>query len=67
MVSKALEDHFNQGAPYNIEYRYLRADGEWRWFQSVGVVQRDETGRAVRMAENAANALEARYADDRPA
>ncbi len=31
------------------EYRYRHGDGTWRWARQVGVAQRDENGRAVRL------------------
>lgn len=32
------------GEPYSIEYRFRRADGEYRWFLGQAMPQRDETG-----------------------
>ena len=31
------------------EYRYRHGDGSWRWARQVGVAQRDENGRAIRL------------------
>ena len=31
------------------EYRYRHGNGTWRWARQVGVAQRDENGRAVRL------------------
>jgi PAS domain S-box-containing protein len=32
------------GEPYSIEYRFRRADGEYRWFLGQAMPQHDETG-----------------------
>lgn len=34
---------------FNFEFRIIRADGELRWIQAFGIVQRDRTGQAVRI------------------
>lgn len=36
------------GERYDIEYRFRRADGEYRWFLGRALPQRDSTGRIVR-------------------
>lgn len=46
MIHQTLEEE----APYNIEYRRVRRDGEVIWLESKGQVVRDEDGRAVRMS-----------------
>lgn len=34
--------------PYNVEYRLMRKDGQWHWFQAAGGVSRDASGKPVR-------------------
>lgn len=34
---------------FNFEFRIIRADGELRWIQAFGIVQRDRTGQAIRI------------------
>ena len=34
---------------FNFKFRIIRADGELRWIQAFGIVQRDRTGQAVRI------------------
>lgn len=46
----AFESHLEQGTPYNVEYRLLTKQGEWRWFNARGKSLRDENGRAYRAA-----------------
>ena len=36
------------GEPYEIEYRFRRADGEYRWFLGRAVPVRDEAGRITK-------------------
>lgn len=36
------------GAPYEIEYRLRRHDGEFRWFRVQATAQRDDTGAVIR-------------------
>jgi PAS domain S-box-containing protein len=38
----------DSGEDYEIEYRFRRADGEYRWFLGRALPMRDETGRIVR-------------------
>jgi len=65
MVSRAMESQFGGGEPFNVEYRFLRADGVWRWFQSFGIVQTDNTGQPVRMVGSNRDVSERRQADER--
>jgi PAS domain S-box-containing protein len=41
-LAKAMGDHLRNGAPYDIEYRLRRKDGEWLWVRSRATAQRDE-------------------------
>ena len=42
--------HFKGKTPRLVsEYRYRHGNGTWRWARQVGVAQRDENGRAVRL------------------
>ncbi|MBT6441274.1 MAG: PAS domain-containing protein [Alphaproteobacteria bacterium] len=65
MVSQAMESQFASDEPYNVEYRFLRADGVWRWFQSFGILQRDDDGKPVRMVGSNRDVSERRQADER--
>lgn len=37
------------GAPYDIEFRFVRADGEVRWLRNLGRAVRDAQGRVERL------------------
>lgn len=45
-------DRFVSGADvtYRVEFRLRHANGDWRWILSSGSAQRDEHGRAIRIA-----------------
>ena len=38
----------DSGSPYEVEYRMLRADGEWRWTLARGLPVRDAKGKIER-------------------
>lgn len=37
-------ENFNKRTPFEMEYRLLRHDGEWRWINDIGVPVVDEDG-----------------------
>jgi PAS domain S-box-containing protein len=49
-VRAAAINHFKEHAPYDVEYRMLKANGDYCWFSSRGQAVWDESGRAIRMA-----------------
>ncbi len=49
-VVNALDDHFLDDAPYDVEFRLRTRSGEYRWFRDRGKAQRDCDGKAVRMS-----------------
>lgn len=52
---------------YRAEYRFLRADGVWRWLESTGAVVRADpaTGRPLRLAGTLQDVTERREAEER--
>ncbi len=48
-VDAALRTHLADEAPYAIEFRLQGKNGDYRWIQSRGKAQRDETGKPTRM------------------
>ena len=52
---------------YHEEYRFLRADGNWRWLESHGAPVRTdpETGRILRLAGTIQDITERRVAEER--
>lgn len=49
-VNSAVQAHLMHDAPYDVELRLRAKDGNYRWFRSRGVAERDAKGEAVRMA-----------------
>jgi PAS domain S-box-containing protein len=45
----ALNRSVESGEPYEADYRIVQTDGSIRWVTARGVVERDGTGRALRM------------------
>jgi len=61
---RAAEEHFDCGAPYDIEFRVRRADGRRIWVRAVGRAVRDGAGRPVRMVGSASDVTERREASE---
>lgn len=49
-VERAIQLHFAQRLPYDVEFRLRNSNGEYRWFRSRGQAVWDEAGRARRFA-----------------
>jgi PAS domain S-box-containing protein len=49
VMARAVEDAITRGLPYEAEYRLVRPSGEVRIVHSQGDVERDESGRPVRL------------------
>ena len=62
-VLAAIRAHVEgKTAVFAEEYRILCKDGSWRWASDRGICQRDETGRAVRMAGSETDITERKVA-----
>jgi PAS domain S-box-containing protein len=49
MVSSAIRRTVEEGAPYQVEFRLVRPDGEMRWIASQGLLRRDAEGKPERI------------------
>ncbi|MCA8943862.1 MAG: PAS domain-containing protein, partial [Planctomycetes bacterium] len=49
-VHAAVQAHFDEGVPYDVEYRVRVEDGGFRWVHSRGDSVRDPNGKAIRFA-----------------
>ncbi len=49
---------------FQCDYRYRGRDGTWRWARQHGLVQRDATGRALRMVGSIGDITELKHAED---
>lgn len=48
-VMAALKSQIKGAAPYAVEYRVRRRDGEWRWWSARGAAIRDDRGEPYKM------------------
>ncbi len=49
-VKSALQKHFKEYLPFNIEVRLLTKEGTYLWFHTAGKAERDGLGQATKMA-----------------
>lgn len=59
-VQTALQRHFNEQAPYDVEFRLCTRSGEYRWFRARAQAHWDAAGKAVRMAGSISDVHEQR-------
>ncbi|MGH8178112.1 MAG: response regulator [Steroidobacter sp.] len=62
IVGKAMGDHLRDGAPYDVEYRLRKKDGEWLWVRARACAERDEEGRPRWLAGSIRDITEERVA-----
>jgi PAS domain S-box-containing protein len=63
-VFAQLQKHFDGQTPvFAEEYRIRCKDGSWKWVFDRGLVQRDATGRVVRMAGSESDITERKQAE----
>jgi PAS domain S-box-containing protein len=46
----ALNNHLEQGTPYQLNVRLRHKDGSYRWYEAAGQAERNELGQPVEMA-----------------
>src|SRR5690606_19223826 len=63
-VRDAIEATITTGAPYAIEYRIARADGQERWLSAQGRCLFDASGRATRFSGVSFDVTERRTAEE---
>lgn len=49
LTIEKLQNHFNYGTPFLIEYRFKTKSGRYKWFLGSGQVHRDKNGNPIRM------------------
>ena len=54
-VIKAFRNHLEHRTPFDIEYRWLKKNGEYCWIRARGQAIWNEAGQAVRMAGSIAD------------
>ena len=61
---QAVGDHVERRVPYDVEYRMLTKQGEYRWFAARGQAIWDEEGNLLRMAGSLRDVNEAHRVAD---
>jgi len=62
LLEAALQEHCQQGLPYDIEYRMQHRSGTWLWVRSRATAERDANGVALRLSGSVHDISEARAA-----
>ncbi len=60
----AVQNHFEQQRPFDIDYRLRTKSGVYRWFRARGTALRDESGRPTRMAGSIQDITESRELEE---
>jgi diguanylate cyclase (GGDEF)-like protein/PAS domain S-box-containing protein len=63
-VIDSTRAHLDFGTKYDVEFRMLTQSGEIRWMRSAGQVERDETGRPIKMRGIGQDITERRNVED---
>jgi len=63
-VMAAVEGHLKGMAPYLMEYRVERRDGEWRWWSARGTALRDDRGEPFKMIGSITDITEHKLAEE---
>lgn len=64
-MDAAIADHLDGRSPrFELEYRVLLPDGEYRWLLNRGQCFRDDTGRAYRMAGSVTDITARKHAEE---
>ena len=61
---KALKNHLETRAPFDIEYRLRTRSQGYRWFRGRGQAVWDETGKATRMAGSITDITDQRWVEE---
>jgi two-component system, sensor histidine kinase and response regulator len=62
IVGKAMGDHLQRGAPYDIEYRLRKQDGSWLWVRARASAERDSYHKPLWLAGSIRDITEERAA-----
>lgn len=65
LLIDAAQAHIDKGRKYDVEYRISTTAGQTRWMRSVGQVERDANGSAVRMRGTVQDVTEKRNAEEK--
>ncbi len=67
LIMKGMMDHLSGEKPsYDVDYRIMRADGEYIWFHDVGAItKRDDDGKPIQITGIVLDINERKIADER--
>ncbi|WP_096086796.1 PAS domain-containing protein [Agaribacterium haliotis] len=65
LFDKTLNDHFMKKNAFDVKYRILGADEQWRWIRARGQMHYDEAGRPWRMSGTNMDITELKQAEER--
>jgi PAS domain S-box-containing protein len=63
-VMTVLESHLKGAAPYLVDYRVGRKDGEWRWWSARGTALRDDRGEPYKMIGSITDITERKLSEE---
>lgn len=65
LFDKTLSDHFMKKASFDVEYRILGKDDDWRWIRARGQMHYSSDGRPWRMSGTNMDITELKRAEER--
>lgn len=60
----AFNSHLENGTPYDVSYRLLTKQGEWKWFIARGESLRNDLGKSYRVAGSISDITEQKLAEE---
>ncbi len=63
-TQQAVDQHLNDQAPFQVDYRLQAKSGRYRWFHARGQAIWDETGRAMRMSGSITDITERKQVEE---
>ncbi len=64
-VKEAVEKHFEEGTPFDTEYRLKTKNGEYRWFRAKGKLSFDTATGVRRLTGSITDICDTKYAENR--
>lgn len=64
-VASLVQAHFEDGTPFDLEYRLRHKSGEYLWFHANGLASRSEDGEPLRMVGSIADITERKLTEAR--
>ncbi|WP_075185270.1 PAS domain-containing protein [Teredinibacter haidensis] len=65
IFDNALKEHVREKTPFDIEYRILGKDNEWRWIRARGQMAYSDEGKATRMSGTNMDITQVKRAEER--